>query len=212
MRDELAKLVYPTLAYGLKVRDALQKGETLDFDKEQAAFRGLLQTREAARRWPDYSGDGEQFLGVRYALTCWIDEIFIDGTRWAQTWNEKKLETSLYGSNDRAYNFWEQAKIAEARSEIDALEVFYLCMMLGFRGDLTGAPERVLDRRDAWEAQFGQRRARQWNSPPELPPRTHVPPLTGRDKFRKALMILGIVVAILIPIGTFSLITAMKGN
>jgi type VI secretion system protein ImpK len=210
MRDELTKLVYPTLAHGLKVRDAVQRGDQLDFDKEQATLRGLLQTREAARRWPDYAGDGEQFLGVRYALTCWIDEIFIDGTRWSQLWNEKKLETSLYGSNDRAYKFWEQAKIAEARSEIDALEVFYLCMMLGFRGDLTGAPDRVRDWREAVEAQFGQRRARQWASPPELPPKTNVPPLTGRDKFRKSLVILGIVVAILIPIGTFALIKALQ--
>ena len=42
----------------------------------------------------------------------WLDELFILYSSWESAWNERKLEGSLYGSNDRAWRFWEQARIA----------------------------------------------------------------------------------------------------
>jgi type VI secretion system protein ImpK len=230
MREEITKLVYPTLEYGLKLHERLQRNEPVTLEKEQAHLRGLLQTRDAARRWPDYAGDGEPggFLGIRYALTCWLDEIFIAGSKWSAEWNEKKLETALYGSNDRAFLFWEQAKIAEARSEIDALEAYYLCVMLGFRGDLGDDPrippqdeverqqrlqrlQRLLDWRQNVETQIGQRRSRSWAGPPELPPITSVPPLVGRQRFYKAVVTLGIVIGVMIPVATALLVKILQG-
>ena len=73
-----------------------------------------------------------RFLGVRYGLTCWLDELFILYSPWERLWNERKLEASLYGTNDRAWRFWEQARLAESRAGSSALEVFYLCVILGF--------------------------------------------------------------------------------
>ncbi len=211
MREEIADKVYPTLEYGLKLRERLQRGDRLEMDQEQARLRGLLQTSQAAMHWPDYGGDGDQFLGMRYALTCWLDEIFILGSRWSAEWNERSLEVALYQMRNRSFAFWDQARIAEARSEMDALEVFYLCVMLGFRGDYRERPQELLEWRDNVEAQIGQRRAARWpGQPPELPPVTNVPPLLGQQRLRTSLLVLGAVVGLLIPIVTFSLVTILR--
>src|SRR5205807_5159764 len=116
--------------------------------------KGLLLTDVEARRNVDFGGGGgrdqsprdqggladeateagDRFLGVRYALACWLDEFFILNTPWEKKWNERKLEVELYGTNDRAWKFWRQAELALALPQDDAVEAFFLCVMLGFRG------------------------------------------------------------------------------
>src|SRR5262245_55589884 len=128
MREELANLVYPVLSRALAIKERLDRGESPEIDVEQAALKGFLQSDAEARRVPDYGGEVEMdairgvalfegetrrkeiFLGVRYALTCWLDELFILDTKWEKEWNEQKLEMALYGTNDRAWKFWEQAQ------------------------------------------------------------------------------------------------------
>src|SRR5262245_39936112 len=178
MRKEIADLVYPVINYALQLKRRVDRGEELSLSNEQAQLKGLLKSESAARRWPEYAGDApaggfddsgrgssEHFLGIRYALACWLDEIFILDSPWKAEWNERKLEAALYGSNDRAYKFWDQARKAEARPEKDALEVFFLCVMLGFRGDLRDDPDGLRAWREAAEAQLG--RPREWVGPPD---------------------------------------------
>ena len=59
-------------------------------------------------------GDFKQYtdvtteLDIRYAMVCWIDELFILNSVWGTQWNEQKLEVDLFGTNDRAWKFWEK--------------------------------------------------------------------------------------------------------
>ncbi len=156
MREEIAELVHPVVAYALDLRARLDRGEKPDFGAEQAELRSRLKTQNEAQRWPEYAGDGERFLGIRYALTCWVDEVLIDSP-WEREWNERKLEEQLYFTNDRAFRFWQQADVAQARSGTDALEVFYLCVMLGFRGEGPTQPQTLTGWRDAVEEQLTAR-------------------------------------------------------
>jgi type VI secretion system protein ImpK len=217
MREELANLVYPVIMRGLEVKERLEAGEALTFEVEQGALKGLLLTDTEARRWPDFGGDAEafaghngggseapahpeRFLGVRYALACWLDEIFVLNSSWDALWNEQKLEVALYGSNDRAWKFWHQARLAEKRPGHDALEVFFLAVMLGFRGELRAEPARL----QAWVAAASSHIARgqgsQWIAPPELEPVTRVPPLRGRDRLRRAVLAGGVLLLLLVPV------------
>jgi type VI secretion system protein ImpK len=217
MREELAKLVYPVILRGLQVKERLDAGEPLTFEVEQGALKGLLLTDTEARRWPDFGGDAEgavsrngggseapalpeRFLGVRYALACWLDEIFVLNSPWETQWNEQKLEAALYGTNDRAWKFWQQARLAEKRPGHDALEVYYLCVMLGFRGELRTEPDRL----QAWVAAASSHIARgqgqPWVAPPELEPATRVPPLRGRDRLRRAVLVGGVLLLLLVPV------------
>lgn len=191
MQPQINDLVYPVLSYGLSLKERLDRGEALDLPAEQGRLIGLLQGDAEARRVPDYGGDGP-FLGIRYALVCWLDEMFILGSTWGQRWTESKLETALYGTNARAVAFWNQAKLARVRPSGDAQEVFFLCVMLGFRG----AAREDLPGLKAWveeaKAQLSRGAAVEWVAPPRGNSPTDARPLHGRDRLRRALILGGI--------------------
>src|SRR5947208_223861 len=137
MQDELTLQVHTILQHGNRLKGRLMRGEALVLENEQALLKKLLLSDAEAQRWPDYGGDDTggialdavgrsrvataPFLGIRYALVCWLDEIFLVDSFWDTRWNENKLELALYGSNDRAWRFWEQTRLAEARPGTDAL-------------------------------------------------------------------------------------------
>lgn len=80
-------------------------------------------------------GQSDQWELAKYALVSWIDEVLVeapwDGAEW---WNNNTLEVELF--NTRVCNevFYTRAQEASAQTNRDALEVFYVCVVLGFRG------------------------------------------------------------------------------
>lgn len=223
MQQELADLVMPVIEYGLQLRERLAAGEDLSLAGEQAVLKGLLLSDAEARRWLDFGGEAaaetasgdstaagsQRFLGVRYALVCWLDECFILDSPWERAWNEHKLEAALYGANDRAWRFWEQARLAEARPGADALEVFFWCVMLGFRGSLREEPRRLEEWIDATRGRITKSLAQPWSAPPELEPPINVPPLHGRDRLRRMVFTAAAVLLLLIPILAFLLVARL---
>jgi type VI secretion system protein ImpK len=218
MQEQLADLVYPVLMRGLELKERLEAGESASFEAEQGLLKGLLLTEAEARHLPDFGGDGDtferrnggvsegtsvppadRFLGIRYVLACWLDELFILDSPWEAQWNEQKLEVALYGTNDRAWKFWEQARLAEKRSGNDALEAFFLCVMLGFRGGLAAEPARLQSWVAAAASIVGREHGRQWAAPPELEPATRVPPLRARQRLQRALLAGGVLLLLLVP-------------
>jgi type VI secretion system protein ImpK len=218
MREEIADIVHPIFSYGLSLREDLVKGGPRDFSQVQQELIRLLKSEHEARHWPDYGrsgpsmegsgvslagadphrAGGQQFLGMRYALVCWLDELMVE-TPWGSRWNENKLETQLYHTNLRASMFWEQAKRAEGRSS-DALEVFFLCVTLGFRGDLRDASAKLEEWYNATQTRIINSQPQRWTGePPEGEPVTYVPPLEGREKLQRMLMVGAAVFLILIP-------------
>jgi type VI secretion system protein ImpK len=210
MQGDLGRQVYQVLRSGLILRARLQRGEEVALEAEQARLRTLLKSASESRQWPVYGGDGE-FLGIRYALTCWLDELFLTGSSsWQQTWNENKLETVLYETNDRAWRFWDQAQMAEARGEQDALEAFYLCVMLGFRGKLMESPQAVQEWRKGVERQFGQEQASKWKGDIALPTQPpNVPPLRGHQRLRTVLLALLVTLGLTVLAGIFRLVSSL---
>lgn len=211
MQESIAQLVHPVFSYGLQLKDRIARGEMPTFEIEQAALKGLLLSDIEARRWPDFGGDGDlpgegrgrggqQFLGIRYALVCWLDELFIVDSSWSTRWNERKLEVALYGTNDRAWRYWEQAKLAETRAGRDAIEVFFLCVMLGFRGEVVEEPERLRGWVAAARTQLGRVKGQEWVAPPELVPPSHVPPLVGRQRLRRMVVTGCVTLGVLVPL------------
>jgi type VI secretion system protein ImpK len=192
MREDLGDLVYPVLAYLIRKRDALDRGDPLELDAVQADLRALLKSPAEAQRLPDFGGDGGDggdFLGVRYALTCWLDERFIDSP-WKSAWRDRKLEEALYGTNDRAWKFWHQAGLGQRRQGGDALEAYNLCVLLGFRGDGPEKPQTLQSWRDAIQGQLARDQTEAWPSPPEQPMNLNLTPLQGRERLRRAVMAL----------------------
>lgn len=224
MREELAELVHPVFTYGLRLLERVRKNERVDLDTEQAALKGLLLTDMESRRHADFGGEGgldganvmasrgettrrgmDSFLGIRYALVCWLDEIFILDSPWSRSWNEQKLETALYGTNLRAEWFWQQARLAESRPGTDALEVFFLCVMLGFRGELREDPAKLQQWVLNTQARVVRQQGQEWPAPPEHDPPTNVPPRQGREQFERMVLLVAVAILVLIPFLTIFL-------
>jgi type VI secretion system protein ImpK len=207
MTDTTADLFYPVVSYGVRLRDQLDRGESPDFDKEQTELLSLLQSREEAKRSADYMGDGN-FLGIRYALACWLDEIFIGEltSEWAKRWDNRKLETAIFNTNERYSKFWDQANRARVRAGTDALEGYFLCVMLGFRGRALDEPDLLATWTEGARRQISNSENLAWPKPPEITPVQRVPPRHGRDRMRKMVLIgsvslLSLMVAIIISLG-----------
>jgi type VI secretion system protein ImpK len=220
MRNDTTRFVYPVLAHGLDLRGRLARGQPAAFDRGHARLKELLlagpaDTSAAGPRPPILpstpGGGSAAFLGSRYALVCWIDELFTHGSPWADRWNERKLEVELYGSNDRAWKFWEQAKLAEQQPGDDALETFFLCALLGFRGTLAEAPARF----DEWIVAARERlRALPADETPydlEPDPVPDVPPRRAARGFARMLAAAGVILLVLIPCAAF-LVVAYAGR
>lgn len=217
MREEIADLVYPVFTRGLRMREKLADGEPLDFATSQKELQGLLQSTSQAQRLADFGGDkpvddsmrgarGDHFLGIRYALVCWLDEIFILDSSWKDKWSEHSLEVDLYKSRERAWKFWEQADWASARPTTDALEVFFLCVMLGFRGDKAEKSDDLAAWCERIKAQLEQGQEAEFKLPVGGQPGTYVPPLRGAKRQQNMLMVAGVALLILVPALVFLLL------
>ena len=80
-----------------------------------------------------------------YAMTAWIDELFItEPSAWQLTWTENVLEWSLYGERESGGKFWGEALSAYTEGKWETLEVFYTCHLMGFRGAFEPAPWRTV--------------------------------------------------------------------
>lgn len=205
MRKETAELVFPIFRHGLRLKERLRRGEKCAMRGEQAELKRLFRISEAAAAAAAEPSDA--FLGVRYPLACWLDEIFIvdSDSPWKAEWRDETMEFGLFRKRDRAHLFWEQARQAEARGDADALEVFYLCVVLGFRGNLRDDVNALLDWREAVEGRIVQGRPVEWpDKPPELPlPETNVPPLRARDRLRWMLLTAAAALGLAILVAAF---------
>jgi type VI secretion system protein ImpK len=223
MRDEIADLVFPVFRQGLRLRRRLlsRQAAKLDWQREQKEILSLLQAvPKAPDALADYVGDHlhggelrsgysssryEHFLGIRYALACWIDEIMIQrDLPWNDIWNENKIEQQIYGDNLRAVYFWKQARRAEVQPSRDPLEVYYLCVVLGFRGELAEHPDKVATWRDQAEAQITEENA--WTPPQERKVKPRVPLLTGSQRKQRMLLAATATALVFIPLAVFSLV------
>ncbi|MCI0680640.1 MAG: DotU family type IV/VI secretion system protein [Gemmataceae bacterium] len=220
MRQEVADLAFPILRAGILLRKRLgtRKADEMDMQREQETLKMLLNKRPPEEAAVDFLGDarfadprrsidsrGDAFLGIRYALTCWLDEIIIqDDIPWKDQWNENKLEESdsLFRTNDRAWKFWEQAKLAAARGLRDAQEVFYLCVLLGFRGNKEGEPAQLQEWRQAAEAQLEER---SFSPPTEIKPKYRMRRLRGVRR-KQSMLVFAIISAMIIIVMVVSIL------
>jgi type VI secretion system protein ImpK len=198
MNKQFSNSVYKIFASALDLKDRVDRGDSLDFEVERNRLLRMIE--EGKGRLPvDYSGDGV-FLGARYALACWVDELFIIHCQppWADKWQEKNLELELFQGMLAATRFWDQADIVLGHPNavkttvtpgMDALETFFLCVVLGFRGTYFDDLPRV--RESIHEMRHKLTQAGSWLSPRDLGVQTNVEPLEGHAALRRVVGVYG---------------------
>jgi type VI secretion system protein ImpK len=198
MTPEFSEFVYRVITSALDLKDRVDRGVAPDLELERGRLIELLPANVGPGLQADYSGDGRTFLGARYALACWIDELFIVHSSWAERWKPLILEQTLFGTRDRASKFWEQADMVLRRPNTprvanppgaDALECFFLCIVLGFRGTHREDPAKIREYVEEMRPQVA--RAADWPYPGDAGVKTNVEPLSGREALRRVVAIYG---------------------
>jgi type VI secretion system protein ImpK len=235
MNEYYSEIVHPVLDYGLRLKSRVETGEPIDLDYEQARLKDLLLSDEESLAIPEYGADQQigvpaagskpadhqpradrqrilsNFLGVRYALTCWLDEIFTATEQLERVWTENKLEGQLYGTNDRAWKFWEQAKLAQSRPGNGGLEAFYLCVCLGFRGKWRDQPEHIRSWCNQAKLRLGNVPELSFSLASETRPMDTARPLNGRKMLRRMVVTSWLGLLVIIPVLSFALTQRLAG-
>jgi len=113
----------------LDVLDQLERGEPVD-------ARSLHQQLVTFLRDTGFSvADPQAWRTSAYALAAWTDELLLE-TPWdgRHDWNERVLEVELYGTRVSSERFFQLAQEVASRPQHPSLRVFYLCVLLGYRG------------------------------------------------------------------------------
>ena len=131
MTPQFASAVDPIF---LRVLSVLELANVQPVDPEALHLEMQSKLRQAEDRlqqppWPSV------WAQARYAMCAWIDDVLTnkpwDGQRW---WQENKLEFHFFRTNVAGTEFFEHAKLAQQLPQRDAIEVFYIAVVLGFRG------------------------------------------------------------------------------
>jgi type VI secretion system protein ImpK len=129
MTPPFAKAVDPIFMRVLGLLDRIEQHQPASAQDERVVLRGLLDQAEAAL------GQTKDWELAKHALVYWIDEVLIE-TPWdgQSYWEQNPFEVELFGIREAWSQFYYKAREAASLSKKDAIEVFYVCVVLGFRG------------------------------------------------------------------------------
>jgi type VI secretion system protein ImpK len=129
MSPQFAAAVDPIFLKVIALMDRVEKNLVTAPDWERQSLETLFRESESQ------VSDAASWNLAKYALASWIDDLLIS-TPWSgrDWWESNSLEFALFKTRDRATKFYLRAKEAAEMPRRDALEVFYLCVVLGFRG------------------------------------------------------------------------------
>ncbi len=138
MSPEFATAVDPIFLHVLSTMEQVAAHQRVEPRQVQAEVQAKLRGAEERL---SQGHTREAWELARYALCAWIDDVMInanwDGGGW---WENHKLEFQYFKSNEAGTGFFQRAKQAEQLIQRDAIEVYYVAVILGFRG-LFALPE-----------------------------------------------------------------------
>ena len=194
MKTEFAALVNPIFQHVLELDERLRRGAATDFRAELVKIRQVFSDSE--QRAPQELVD--DFAIARRALIYWTDEILNESDK---NWG-CMLEWDCFETDDRATLFYLEYKDVASRASADVLEVFYLAVVLGFKGTVLDAYARVgadnelsgcstnEHARQQWAETLSQMipRRRLSAEPSAVSLQGHVDPLPGGRRLKTALI------------------------
>jgi type VI secretion system protein ImpK len=131
-RHRIATAFDPCFALILRIRSAEQVEDAASF---RGAVRALLDASERAAREAG-SGDDE-IQDVLFAVVAFLDET-IQESGWGdkEHWRSRPLQLEEFGRYDAGEEFFVrlEALRADPVEQAAVLEVYYLCLALGYRG------------------------------------------------------------------------------
>ncbi len=130
MQTDFAAVVDPIFLTALDFIDRMERSQRLVVSDERAKL--LRQIDEAEAK---LGGANEEWQYAKFAICAWVDSMLINapwqGRGW---WANNCLEKQYFGTRLAHAKFFEEARKAASLSRKNALEVYYISVVLGFRG------------------------------------------------------------------------------
>jgi type VI secretion system protein ImpK len=137
MTPNFSQAVDRVFGHVLDLLDRISRSQNVVAQDERRRIRFWIDDAEASL------GPTAEWLAAKYALVAWVDEVLIEapwpGRSW---WVDNTLEWELFNTHDAYEQFYVRAADAATMTNKDALETFFICVVLGFRGlyrDASGA-------------------------------------------------------------------------
>src|SRR4029077_14562584 len=92
----------------------------------------------------------------------------------------------------------------------DAQEVFMLCVLMGFRGEVGERPEQLREWIAAARSRASKGMGRELAAIPEKTPESNVPLLLGVESYQRMVKTFSLGLLVLVPVITFLLITLLR--
>lgn len=129
MTPKFAKAVDRVFLFVMDLLQKIEQGQPID-------------VADARNRTEKHIDAAEGMIGqtadwdlAKYALVAWVDSMLIENPWEGQNWWENNpLERKYFFGRNAFTQFFTKARDAAALPTKDALEVYYICTVLGFRG------------------------------------------------------------------------------
>lgn len=137
MTPDFVKAIDPIVELMIDVKEQIEKN---NFPAPELIRSKFIQRIDASEKLVDKRPQDWELAS--YALVAWIDEMLASQLPWngASYWNQNKLQVKYFRNQLARERFFLRAKDAENLPKKDALEVFFMCVILGFKGVYDGAP------------------------------------------------------------------------
>ena len=129
MQTEFANAVDPIFQAALRLESRIENRDRIVTADERFILIRKIEEAEAKL------GLREEWKLSKYAICGWIDSRLIE-IPWQESgwWKDNCLEKRFFGTRDAHEDFFKKAIEAGSLPNKNALEVFYLAVVLGFRG------------------------------------------------------------------------------
>ena len=196
MTPEFARSIDPLL---IRMMDVGERAMVLPFSELKVELTSAIDQVESR------IGDSDQWRHAKYAICCWIDTQIIEVK---EKWKDEILESHYFGTGNGHSEFFKRAEQAYRERCFDALEVFYLCFLFGFRGiyfeqEASIVPRDLPTSGVEWQKQTARRLknvqyrpANQWNSTTSV--RANREELSGGGSVVNMALLFGIAVVVVL--------------
>ncbi|MES1945967.1 type IV / VI secretion system protein, DotU family [Salinisphaera sp. C84B14] len=130
------KTLVDLLYNGFYLLFALRNGQ---LPQDAAAFANAVERYldEFERSAKKLGKSTEDIYAAKYAFCAAVDEtVLAEAADIRDEWGRRPLQLELFGDQLAGEHFFDRLEElrAQGRSRIEALEVFYMCLLLGFKG------------------------------------------------------------------------------
>jgi type VI secretion system protein ImpK len=141
VQPALADLCGDLLAFALQLKRSADPG---DADAMRQKIDEQFRALESRARQADVPAEDVNL--AKYAIAAFIDEMILTSS-WSlkDSWADKPLQLAYFNDFSAGEEFYNKVETLRASKKNAVLEVYYLCLALGFRGkyvDLQGMEKK----------------------------------------------------------------------